>query len=78
MPTVLQHGPYRFFFYSSDRHEPPHVHAECDEKRAKFWLSPVRLSDSGGFNRAEINRLRSLVVENESTFLRAWNEFFRD
>ena len=26
MPTVLRHGPYRFFFYSGDRDEPPHVH----------------------------------------------------
>jgi hypothetical protein len=28
MPTVLRSGPYRFFFYSADRGEPPHVHVE--------------------------------------------------
>jgi len=42
MPTVLRAGPYRFFFYSSDAAEPPHVHVERDENTAKFWLSPVR------------------------------------
>lgn len=47
MPTVLRVGPYRFFFYASDRHEPPHVHVERDEKVAKFWLRPVRLERSG-------------------------------
>lgn len=26
MPTVLQFGPYRFFFYSAGCAEPPHVH----------------------------------------------------
>ena len=76
MPTVLRSGPYRFFFYANDRDEPPHVHIERDENRAKFWLSPVRLSDSGGFGRAEINRLWVLIVDNDSAFLRAWHEFF--
>ena len=28
MPTVLRVGPYRFFFYASDRAEPMHVHIE--------------------------------------------------
>jgi hypothetical protein len=74
MPTVLRSG---FFFYSNDREEPPHVHVERNENRAKFWLDPVRLSDSGGFGRMEINRLSRLVIEEESFFLRAWHEFFR-
>ena len=47
MPTVLRRGPYRFFFYSSDRAEPPHVHVERDENLAKFWLDPVRLHEIG-------------------------------
>jgi len=54
MPTVLRRGPYRFFFYSSDRAEPPHVHVERDENLAKFWLDPVRLHESGGFRGAEL------------------------
>jgi hypothetical protein len=76
MPTVLRSGPYRFFFYSSDRDEPPHVHVERDRHRAKFWLEPVRLFDSGGFGRVEINRLQALVTANEAVLLRAWHEFF--
>lgn len=30
VPTVDREGPYRFFFYSADRDEPPHVHVERD------------------------------------------------
>ena len=52
MPTVLRDGPYRFFFYSGDREEPPHVHVERERNVAKFWLSEVRLQSSGGFSRA--------------------------
>lgn len=40
MPTVLRLGPYRFFFYSVDRGEPPHVHVRRDRGTAKFWLDP--------------------------------------
>ena len=63
MPTVHHEGPYRVFFYSADRVEPPHVHIERDANRAKFWLTPVRLARSGGFGAAELLRLEKLVNE---------------
>ncbi|MCI0795500.1 MAG: DUF4160 domain-containing protein, partial [Chloroflexi bacterium] len=47
MPTVLRTGPYRFFFYSGDREEPPHVPIERDDNEAKFWTDPIRLQNSG-------------------------------
>jgi hypothetical protein len=77
MPTVLRKGPYRFFFYSGDYDEPPHVHVERDAYKAKLWLDPVRLHNSGGFNRGEINRIQRLVEENVGSLLRSWNEFFQ-
>lgn len=69
-------GPYRFFFYSADRHEPPHVHVERDANRAKFWLDPVRLARSGGFGASELRHLERLVNAREQLFLGAWNEYF--
>jgi hypothetical protein len=76
MPTVLLVGPYRFFFYASDRREPPHIHVERDEKVAKFWLAPVRLERSGGFARREINRIQHVVEQKAGRLLRSWNEYF--
>jgi hypothetical protein len=76
MPTVLRTGPYRFFFYASDREEPPHVHVERDEKIAKYWLDPVRLQFSGGFNRFELRRIKGIIEENQLTLVEAWNEYF--
>jgi hypothetical protein len=64
MPTVLRVGPYRFFFYASDRDEPIHVHVERDENIARFWMEPVRLRRSGGFRRPEISRIPKIVEEN--------------
>jgi hypothetical protein len=76
VPTVHQEGAYRFFFYSADRVEPPHVHVEREANRAKFWLTPVRLARSGGFGAPELLRLARLVNERQSLLLEAWNEYF--
>ena len=76
MPTVLRIGPYRFFFYSSDSPEPPHVHIERDRYIAKFWLKPARLQNSGGFRRHELNRIQSIIDEHQEALLRSWDEYF--
>ena len=78
MPTVLRLGPYRFFFYAGDWNEPPHIHIERDDDIAKFWLKPVRLQSSGGFSRAEIAKLTSLVTEHQGELLEAWNAYFKN
>ena len=76
MPTVLRTGPYRLFFYAGDRAEPPHVHVERDDAVAKFWLEPVRLQQSTGFHRIELQRIHRLVLANRDTILRCWNAYF--
>jgi len=76
MPTVLNRGPYRFFFYARDQDEPYHIHVERDEKIAKFWLDPIGLQMSGGFNRIGINKINKFIIENHTLLTEAWNEYF--
>jgi len=76
MPTILRVGPYRFFFYASDRDEPEHVHVERGDNVAKFWLDPVRLQRSGGFRRTEIGRIEKLIEEHRLALLEAWHAYF--
>ena len=76
MPTVLRKGPYRFFFYSADAEEPPHIHIEREVNKAKFWLDPVQLERNSGFGPVEIRRIQGLVEDNSSLLLRSWYEFF--
>ena len=76
-PTVLQSGPYRFFFFSSDRNEPLHVHVRRDRKLAKFWLAPVRMAYNYGFSESELNRIADIVREHEAILSKAWYDYFK-
>jgi hypothetical protein len=76
MPTVLRVGPYRFFFVSLDRGEPPHVHVRRENMVAKFWLDPVALQKTGGYGRSELNAIAATLEEHRVTLLESWYEFF--
>jgi hypothetical protein len=77
MPTILREGPYRFFFYSNEGMEPPHVHVQRDRSLAKFWLRPVALASSIGFSGKELREIEALVRDHREEFEGAWDEFFR-
>ena len=75
MPTVLRSGPYRFYFYSHEPNEPPHIHVDRDESSCKIWLSPVAMSSNLGFSVRELREIERLVQLNGDTLLKAWLEF---
>ena len=76
MPTVFRLGPYRFYFFSHEPNEPPHVHIDRDEATAKFWLEPVSVAKSRGFRAHELNTLAGTVEEHRDRLQEAWNEYF--
>ncbi|HEV3146793.1 MAG TPA: DUF4160 domain-containing protein [Gemmataceae bacterium] len=76
MPTVLRVGRYRFFFFSNEGEEPPHIHVKAGGDEAKFWLDPIDLVVNFGFNGRELSDIRWLVEENQEELLEAWNEHF--
>jgi Domain of unknown function (DUF4160) len=67
-------GPYRFFFYSFDCHEPMHVHVRRDRQQAKFWLAPVQLAWNHGFTSRELTEIRRMVILHEPSIIEAWYE----
>ena len=76
MPALLRVGGYRFFFYSLEDREPPHIHVAHAGRYAKFWLDPVTLASSRGFRSHELTTIRQLVEENREFFLEKWNAYF--
>ena len=76
MPTILRIGAYRFYFYSHEPNEPPHIHIDRDNLSAKFWLQSVTLAQNIGFPAKELRKLQSMVIENQTQLLEAWHEYF--
>ena len=76
MPTVLRVHGYRFYFWSDEGVEPPHVHVRRAGDYAKFWLEPVRLAQCFGFRRSELTILKSVVEQYRPALLEAWYAYF--
>lgn len=76
MPTILRIGAYRFYFYSHEPNEPPHVHIDRDDATIKVWLEVVEVAKSRGFRAHEINALLDMVAEHRARLLEAWHEYF--
>lgn len=78
MPTILRSGPYRFYFYSNEKGEPPHVHVQRERFIGKFWLQPVALASSKRFTSHELRKIQSIIQEHRDEFLEAWHEHARN
>ena len=74
MPTVLNVGRYRFYFFSDEGEEPPHIHIKAAEDQAKFWLDPIALASNYGFKAHELNEMERIVREHQVEFMEAWHE----
>ena len=78
MPTVLRVGRFRFFFFSNEGNEPPHIHAKAGSDECKFWLNPVQLAVNYGFNSSELNEIRRIVDDHQNELQEAWSEYFSE
>ena len=76
MPTVLRNGGYRFYFYSHEPNEPPHVHVDKAGASVKVWLDPVAVARNVGFAPRELTEVVRLVQQSRSALMEAWREFF--
>jgi hypothetical protein len=76
VPNLGRTGGFRFFFYSNEGSEPPHVHVEKGSSTAKLWLTPVSVARSDGLAAKELNTLVRIVEERRTGFLKAWNDYF--
>lgn len=76
MPTVLRSGPYRFYFYSHEPGEAPHVHVDRDDLRAKFWLEPVELVRAGEFPPRKLREIQRIIEDNQEALLETWHGYF--
>jgi hypothetical protein len=67
---------FRFYFYSHEPNEPPHIHVDRGDLSAKFWLDPVALARNHGFAPRELTTIRAKIVAERVRFREAWNGYF--
>ena len=76
MPTALQWGPYRAFFYSNEMTEPPHVHVRAANREAKIWLADLSIAGNTGFPPHEMGTIIRELTLHRKALLDRWDEHF--
>ena len=76
MPTLLRIGAFRFYFYSHEPNEPPHVHVDRGDATIKIWLESLEVAKSRGLRAHEIGGIVAMVEQNRTAFVEAWHEYF--
>jgi Domain of unknown function (DUF4160) len=75
VPTIPDlPGPYRFFFYSFDCGERPHVHVQRESLVGKFWLRPLKLARAGRFSARELRAIERYILQHLTEIQAAWDE----
>jgi hypothetical protein len=76
-PTVFSYKRFRFFFFSREENRM-HIHIECEDGEAKFWIEPVvALADYSGVNKRTLNELQTIVEERSGEITKAWKKHFK-
>ncbi len=75
-PTVFIEKGYRFLFFS--REEPRiHVHVQCPQGEAKFWLEPrLELAKNKGISARELRIIENIIKEHVNEITNAWHRHF--
>jgi hypothetical protein len=75
-PTIFRERGFRFLFFS--REEPRiHVHVQCADGEAKFWLDPaITLAKSKGLSAAVLRVVEEIIREHEDEIRTAWYKHF--
>ena len=64
---------YKFFFWSNENAEPPHVHA------TKFWITAdgIKLDhNKSQIPQNDLKKIARYILENRADILAAWFDYF--
>ena len=77
MPNVWRERGFRFFFYSEERNEPPHVHVASGHGYAKIWLGPpVVFAASSDYGPRDLRTVIEIVRQQRELMEKAWYDHF--
>ena len=76
MPTIYRFEGFRFFFYSNEGNEPPHVHVAKGDCELKIWLNNLVIENNFGFKISERRLILKIIKKQKNQFLDQWNKFY--
>ncbi|HVY33987.1 MAG TPA: DUF4160 domain-containing protein [Caulobacteraceae bacterium] len=76
MPNVFWWNGHRFYFFSNERDEPPHVHVDKGGANTKIWLEDCTVALNRGFKSSEIKLITDKVDEQRLVILEKWHDHF--
>ncbi len=75
-PTVFRIKDYRFYFLSNEETRM-HVHIECADGEAKFWIEPaVSLAVSYKLTAKRLNEIQKIVEKRKDEIIKEWKRHF--
>ncbi len=75
-PTVFRIKGYRFYFLSNEENRV-HVHIECEEGEAKFWLEPIiSLATYNGVSPRQLNEIERIIKRRKDDIIKEWKRHF--
>ena len=75
-PTIFRFKGYRFYFLSNEE-DRIHIHIECAEGEAKFWIEPiVSLATFYKLKPKKLNKLQEIVEKRKNEIIKEWQKYF--
>lgn len=53
-----------------------HVHVECGDGKAKFWMNPLQLASSHRLKAAELKKARLIIEKHVDLIKEKWHGYF--
>jgi len=65
----------KYYFWSNEGNEPPHIHVRKGDAFAKYWLGPpLWLDRNHGFGRKQLRFIEKAIEQNIELIWEKWNE----
>jgi len=75
-PSIFRQKDYRFYFLSNEE-KRMHVHVECPDGEAKFWIEPIiSLAVYSRLSNVRLNDIEKIVEKHKDEIVKKWQEYF--
>ncbi len=75
-PTIFRIKKYRFYFLSNEESKI-HIHVECEDGEAKFWIEPVvALATHYRLRARDLLEIQKIIEGRKNEIVKEWKEHF--